>query len=439
MFRRLRCGPLVVVLLAGLILGPEAGSSTVESALAAGRVDGPQATHSPAAAGKANLWVDADGGRCVRSAHRAGYATGAACDSLDAAYRRAAPGDLVLVKGGRYRTQTIRNRGDLPNSSRAVVFRPAAGETAIFYDITIWAHDLIFEGGGSTGRNERNRFVVEDSMDVQMETHRDGNRRVTVEDVKAESTFVQADKVDIRYSDFGPLNICTDENGTDDLVKLWWWSVNGNDRGSRNITFEYNLVHENIDNSCSGGNPHNDAIQMELDDSVIRGNRIWHCGTQCIFQGYDSRNVVIENNMVEETDDCNRCGIATEVGVAGTVILRNNTIEGNVTFSGGTIPANATVTGNVFLTGIGCDRAATYRNNVYSSRRGSACGSGARRGTPILSNGNRYSGDRQADWHLHPTDTIARNRGDKGTAPGRDVDGQVRPQGGVDAGADEIR
>jgi chitodextrinase len=396
------------------------------------------ASAPPPTSGTANLWVDTNGGTCVRAATAGAYVDAQACGSLNAAYLVARPGDRVYVKGGSYPSQSIADRPDLPTNGADVVFQPAPGETATMFRLTVRSHDVVAEGGGTIGFDEPNRFVFQDSADVQMAAYNSGDRFVTVEDVKAESTFVQADKVDIRYSDFGPLNICTDENGTDDNVKLWWWSVNGADRGSRNITFEYNLVHENIDSGCSGGNPHNDAIQMELDDSVIRGNRIWHCGTQCLFQGYDSRNVIIENNMIEETDACPRCGIATEVGVAGTVTLRNNTIAGNVTFSGGTIPANATVTGNIFLTGIGCDPAATYRNNIFPASGGSTCGSGARRGTPILSNGNPYNGDRQADWHLHPTDIIAHNNGDPTSIPPHDIDGQTRPQGTIDAGADEI-
>jgi hypothetical protein len=361
-----------------------------------------------------------------------------ACGSLNAAYLAASAGDLILVKGGSYPGQNINNRTNLAVGSADVVFQPAPGETATFFDTTIFTHDLVFEGGGTIGVEEPNRFVMSDSIDVQMAAYNNGDRYVTVEDVKAESTFVQADKVDIRFSDFGPLSICSDENGTDDNVKLWWWSVNGNDRGSRNITFEYNLVHENIDTACAASNPHNDAIQMEIDDSVIRGNRIWHCGTQCIFMGYSSQNVLIENNMIEATDACARCGDSSEVAVAGDVIFRNNTMSGTLRFTVGPLASNATAVNNLLLTGQACDNLATYRNNTFPSSGGSACGTNAKRGTPILSNGQPYTGDRQADWHLHPTDTAARNSADPTNLPTHDIDNQTRPQGTPDTGADEI-
>ena len=63
----------------------------------------------PAAApppGSANLWVDGDGGSCVRQASAAGYVDGQAC-SWNGAYQAARSGDLVLVRTGSYGVVTI--------------------------------------------------------------------------------------------------------------------------------------------------------------------------------------------------------------------------------------------------------------------------------------------------------------------------------------------
>jgi hypothetical protein len=274
-------------------------------------------------------------------------------------------------------------------------------------------------------------------LDVQMASAGDGDRRVVIEDVHAESSFINAWATTLRSSEIGPLNVCAGRS--DDLVKGWWFVVNGQDQGIQRLRIENNLIHDNHDEGCAGGNPHNDAIQMEADNSVVSGNRIWWCGTQCIFQGYNGQNDVIENNMIEESDGCGRCGDSSEVGAAGNVLFQNNTVRGTVTFSGGTIPAQATVRDNIFLTGVGCDPAGTYTYNLFPTN-GSTCGTNAKRGTPMLSNGRALSSVVDADYHLSPLDSVAVDAGSPSSFSATDIDGQLRSLGGaVDLGADEVR
>jgi hypothetical protein len=72
---------------------------------------------STAAAGPtANLWVDPDGGSCNRQARPAGYESGRACGSLQAAANAAAPNDVVLVRDGTYGGQKL-------SGSKPVTFR----------------------------------------------------------------------------------------------------------------------------------------------------------------------------------------------------------------------------------------------------------------------------------------------------------------------------
>lgn len=52
-----------------------------------------------AAAGTANLWVDANGGSCTRSGSAVAYADGSACDSFGSAYVAATSGDKIGVTG----------------------------------------------------------------------------------------------------------------------------------------------------------------------------------------------------------------------------------------------------------------------------------------------------------------------------------------------------
>jgi hypothetical protein len=49
-------------------------------------------------------------------------------------------------------------------------------------------------------------------------------------------------------------------------------------------------------------------------------------------------------------------------------------------------------------------------------------------------------GTSNGNYHLSPTDTCARGAASQtaGAYPSTDMDGQARPQGAVDAGADEV-
>ena len=77
---------------------------------------------------------------------KAGCTRTAPCRSFDAAYKRARPGDTVLVAGGRYPTQTV---GVDPSKLRAradVVFRPAPGAIVRLADLAVYGSHLVFRG-----------------------------------------------------------------------------------------------------------------------------------------------------------------------------------------------------------------------------------------------------------------------------------------------------
>jgi chitodextrinase len=390
----------------------------------------------PPANGTAQLWVDANGGSCTRSSSPAAYADAQACGSLNDAYLKAAAGDLILIKAGSYGSQEIANRSDIGTAQ--VVFQPAPGESVTLHDLTIFAHDIAVQGGDTLGVDEPNRLTITQGTDAQMAHYNDGYRHIVLEDIHTESAFINAWATTLRYSEIGPLNVCAGRS--DDLVKGWWFDVNGQDQGIQQLRVEYNDIHDNHDEGCSAGSPHNDAIQFEGDNSVIRGNHIWWCGTQCVFQGYDGVNDVIDNNMIEESSGCSRCGDSSEVGVAGTVLFQNNTVKGNVTFSGGSIPANATVRNNIFLSGQGCDPKAVYSYNVFPASGGSACGTNAKRGSPVMTIASALLGNSDANFNLSTTDSVAVNAGDPGNYSATDIDGRSRPMGGLpDAGAYEAK
>lgn len=377
---------LAVVLLAGLFL---AGVRVPNPQPAKARVAGPTATGS-------TLYIaptGSDSNSCTQAAP---------CKSMNGAYLKAAGGDIILIRSGSYGSQTVNDRGA---GVGQVVFHPAPGESATFLDGTVFAQNVTIDGGDQVGVNETNRLTFTQGLDLQMPNANSGDRNLIAEDIHAESTFINAWSTTLRYSEIGPLNVCAGRS--DDLVKGWWFSVNGQDQGIQRLKIMNNDIHDNHDEGCSAGNPHNDAIQMEGDNSVVSGNRIWWCGTQCIFQGYDGKNDIVENNMIEESNNCTRCGDSSEVGFAGTTIFRYNTVDGSVTFGGGAIPANATVQNNLFLAPGACDSSATYSNNVYPATGGSTCGTGATRGTPLFTSGKWNGSDLQAQYYLSPNDTVA--------------------------------
>jgi chitodextrinase len=87
---------------------------------------------SPPTSGTANLWVDANGGTCVRDAGHT-YADGTACGSFDAANDKCQNGDLVLVKGGTYSDQTVTGSN---GRTSACTIQGVSGETVDFHTLT---------------------------------------------------------------------------------------------------------------------------------------------------------------------------------------------------------------------------------------------------------------------------------------------------------------
>jgi hypothetical protein len=65
----------------------------------------------------ANLWVDANGGTCTRSATPGSYIDAQACGSFNAAWQAASPGDTIIVKTGSYGNQSLLTRAVSMTSS----------------------------------------------------------------------------------------------------------------------------------------------------------------------------------------------------------------------------------------------------------------------------------------------------------------------------------
>jgi hypothetical protein len=80
----------------------------------------------------AHVWMDADGGDCVRAASSGPYADAAACGTLQAAWDAARPGDTIRVRPGRYRAQSVTRAKPRPTrviGERGTVFTAAGAES----------------------------------------------------------------------------------------------------------------------------------------------------------------------------------------------------------------------------------------------------------------------------------------------------------------------
>jgi hypothetical protein len=92
-------------------------------------------------ASAANIWVDTNGGTCTRSATPSEYNDAAACGSFNAANAICQNGDVVIVKGGNYATQTL--TGSNGRTTNCTI-QEAAGET-----VTIANGDLNIGSGAA--------------------------------------------------------------------------------------------------------------------------------------------------------------------------------------------------------------------------------------------------------------------------------------------------
>ncbi len=390
--------------------------------------------------GTANVWVDTNGGSCVRQSTPGAYVDAQACGSFNAAYALASPGDTVLIKGGTYTAfQDIQYRSI---GTQPVLMQVAPNDTVTLDNgMTIRTHDLILEGGSTVGVNEPDRILVygavgsESAVDFGRGNNSTNVKNVVVENVHTRDVYYDdaTSNNTVRYSEIGPSDFGGNGNLCADLI------VTGR---TFNPVIEYNVIHDNKSTGCGGA--HIDALDLNVVNGVIRGNRIWWCGTQCIFSG-DSGSMLIENNMIEETNACGSgCDGPQELAVMGDVVFRYNTIEGDDGYGRDPDrPGNATVYGNVFLTKYGCAGGGavkvSYDNNVFPPGS-SNCGTNAKFCVPRLaSTGNLFTNvDQQADFHLASNDTCALGAGKASAYPAQDFDATSRPQGGaVDDGADE--
>lgn len=377
----------------------------------------------------ANLWVDSSGGSCVRQASPATYVDAAACSTVQAAYNAAGCGDTVRVRAGTgYGAFQITSGSKDCDESSMVVFRPeddrenrfGRAATVKTSGISVTAEnawvefrdfDLFTDPGATAGAMNaaRDSGVV----DVHAVFRR----------IDAQQVFIRANDVSVIGGSVGGFESCS--KSFDDAIVATFDSDTGTP--SSRILLEGMLIHDITRTGCSD---HSDSLQLLGGTFItIRGNTWVRGPTQSIFGRPVSdaplNNILIENNMVGDTAGTQSINIGSGSDVCSDVVVRGNSTSESInvdcTGSGNVVNGNYTTSCGI--------SGADASNNV-----GTNCGLPARACVPTWLNGPPGT---TGDFHIAAEDTCLRERG-AGGMPATDFDGDARPLGGFDIGADEV-
>ena len=427
-FSGLACGTAYTL---GVDAVDAAGNRSARSSLTASTAAcSPPPPPPPPTGSTANLWVDPNGGTCVRRATPAAYVDAEAC-SWNQAYNAAATGDLILVRGGNYGDVTLGpNRTAI--TAPGITFRAAAGESVVVDD---------FENGhiaGSTGasnvtlvgpvtartfRSDRASNIVVDGWNV------DCNGCVGVQIFHLEA----ASNVVVRNSEI--------QDNTDNSL-IW---ISGTD-----LTFEGNRIHDAGLRAGSGA--HTECMYAwNVTNLTLKRNHFYRCAVMDVFITGSSvaNGGYVENNVFEKpwstTGVISNTAYAFHFRNGGDPSpdpngweFRYNTFVGPLSISSEN-PVGAAgmrVIGNVFLASAPCGKANTvYSHNAFV---GSGCGTNALvQPLSTYQSGFTSTGD-PGDYSLRST-SVLRDRGDPAQKPAVDLTGAARTDATPDLGAYEYR
>jgi chitodextrinase len=384
---------------------------------------------SAAGSDTANLWVDTNGGSCVRQATAGGYVDGQAC-SWNQAYQAAQTGDLILVKGGNYGNVTIG-----PNKSSiaapGVTFRPATGETVAVND---------FENGyiGSTLGGSNINFAGP----VTAHTFRsDGTSNVSV------------DNWTVNCGGCNNIQIFHVEQGTN--VKVTNSDISNNQNNSliwlngTGITFEHDVIH---DAGLPAGSPNHTECMYAwaVTNLTLKRNHFYHCSVMDVFitGSAVSNGGYVENNVFEKpweyTGKISSSALAFQFRNGGDPSpdpnnwdFRYNTFVGplNISSENPVGSGGMRVIGNVFLASAPCGLAnTTYDYNAFVS---GSCGTHATTASLATYQSGFTSTADPGNYSLN-SGSVLRDKGNNGNCPSQDLAGTARYKGAApDIGAYE--
>ena len=349
-----------------------------------------------------------------------GCTQAAPCKSFDRAYALARPRTIVVVARGAYGNQLIqaRDRPALPK----IVFRPASGATVTVAQLLIRGSHVEF------------RDMTLSDVDMPRDT-----TDVTFRNIRNHGFFLQGSSNISFIGGEISCGVCDYHSHLDDGGPPDY-------RPPRNILFDGVYFH---DWQPAMADQHMECLQILAGDGItIRNSVFKDCATadngrgatadlhiSWLGNGPKTRDILVENNFFYPSGNT----YAIQANDYANLDIRYNSISGPIIvfggFGDGTTPVE--LVGNIMRlgdcqaphTGSGPVAPFSYRYNVI---QGGTCGD-----TDI----NAPSGFIDPNGNLHLRRLAAAvNRGDPGSYPKRDIDGEKRPKGGrPDAGADEAR
>ncbi len=290
----------------------------------------------PPPVGTANLWVDTNGGTCVRQSTPASYVDAAACDSLPRAYNAAQAGDTILVRCGTYPEQTF----NLDKSAGAyVVIQP---ETNFCATIGTISGGVNYEPGGAystlqyfniLGGVFKGNYGARTSSHVNIfHNHINVDQHTTGQSIYSGGSM---DNWNIDYNTIGPL-CCGDhiQNPSGSSPEGMRFATDAPGHDNTNIEIKGNLFQsimrfcrdwpttyitvENSTPQSAGACPaadeplaHMDGIHVYgLQNSLITQNRLYNVACTGMFfedtNGDINGPMTITNNVITtNSDSCN--------------------------------------------------------------------------------------------------------------------------------------
>ena len=254
--------------------------------------------------GKANIWVDQNGGTCVDNASPVDYTDAQAC-TLDAANDTCEAGDTVLVKGGAsYGNVTISN------------YNSRSGYCSIGMDGAVTLQDLE-TGHISTctpGTASSVNWLKITGPFAARSVRMDCSEHMYVDDLAMDATGMgnNAQVFHIERSAFFTL-VNSDLHDCLNCEALFW------DAGdSPNLLFDHNNVYDDKNNT--GGAIHTECLRFSTENNVtLSRSHFWSCDVYDVFlAGTELRtDYLVENNVFEDVLGPNHLGFAFR-GDAGT-------------------------------------------------------------------------------------------------------------------------
>jgi chitodextrinase len=433
------------------------------------------ACSTPPPSGTANVWIDQNGGSCVRSATPISYAgTGDAqsCASMQAAQTAAAAGDRVIMSCGSYASQTISSGTKSSAVSYyaqtydAVTSAPqvlAATSCVTISGLSLAGVDRIHIYGVQATPAPWNGAARDDSAELTYQRGGDldvcasGCTGFTTQDILIDgwhggTAFLRATNVTIDHSFFGGFDGCYTESQTHvsgpspERDGFRFWDGTGGSGTPTNDVLSNSVVGNQpmgVDSSeassvCglgSSGGPHVDCMQNNGGQNItISGNIFFNCPSSDFqwapFSGATMPGpIMIVNNYFGPASCCNRLGVLGLSGVnCSNFTFRNNTGYSALNSNG--CSGSTAVQGNIFLgSNTSCGTAMTYANNVFGSGWGTTCGTNTRKCQPafVSTPATAYAADTPVpDPRLLLTDTCA-NGWAYTIYPSTDIYGKPRP------------